>query len=128
MQNTTATTDGFWFFTQYKKAITNAEILRDLRREYRAADYIVWFFVVISETNDGDKFIDRTFRCILSRKFQSLCVDSRFYFKNDDIVPSLEQAEVRGWIWQGCYVWGMLLRFNMTSLMTSNLHLINTSK
>ena len=69
MQNTTATTDGVWFFTQYKKAITNAEILWDLRREYRAADYIVWFFVVISETNDGDKFIDRTFRCILSKKF-----------------------------------------------------------
>ena len=87
---------GSYPFAQYKKAITNAEILRDLRREYRATDYIVLFLVVISETNDGDKFIDRTFICILSRKFQSLCVDSRFYFKNDDIVPSLEQAEVRG--------------------------------
>ena len=60
---------GSYPFAQYKKAITNAEILRDLRREYRATDYIVLFLVVISETNDGDKFIDRTFRCILSKKF-----------------------------------------------------------
>ena len=82
-------------FTQFRNTITNPEILRDLRRAYGSIDHIDLFPAAISEVNDGEKLLGRTFGCILSKTFQELRDGDRFYYENDDVVSPLQQAEVK---------------------------------
>ena len=82
-------------FRQFRNTITNPEILRDLRRAYGSIDHIDLFPAAISEVNDGEKLLDRTFGCILSKTFQELRDGDRFYYENDDVLSPLQQAEVK---------------------------------
>ena len=82
-------------FTQFRNTITNPEILKDLRRAYGSIDHIDLFPAAISEVNDGEKLLGRTFGCILSKTFQELRDGDRFYYENDDVVSPLQQAEVK---------------------------------
>ena len=82
-------------FTKFRNTITNPEILRDLQRAYGNIDHVDLFPAAISETNDGNKLLGRTFGCILSKTFQDLREGDRFYYENDGVVSPLQQAEVK---------------------------------
>ena len=83
-------------FDIFRNTITNPQIRRDLQRAYgNPNNHIDLFAAGISETNDGDKLLGRTFGCILGRTFRELREGDRFYYENGDVVTVRQQREVR---------------------------------
>ena len=58
-------------------------------------NHIDIFAAGISESNDGDKLLGRTFGCILSKTFQALRNGDRFYYENENVVSVAQQKKLR---------------------------------
>ena len=83
-------------FSIFGNTITNPEILDDLKEAYGSPEnHIDLFPAAISETNDGDKLLGRTFGCILRKTFKDLREGDRFYFENPQVVSLPKQREVK---------------------------------
>ena len=83
-------------FDIFSNTITNAETRRRLPKAYGSPDnHIDLFPAAISEDNDGNRLLGRTFGCILAKTFESLREDDRFYYKNEDVVTLQQQREVK---------------------------------
>ena len=83
-------------FNIFSNTITNSETLTRLRTAYGSPDnHIDLFAAAISEDNDGDKLLGRTFGCILAKTFEALREGDRFYYENGDIVTLPQQREVK---------------------------------
>ena len=91
-----ATQSGSNPFTKFSNTITNPQILEDLQSAYGTLDnHIDLFAAAISESNDGNKLLGRTFGCILSRNFDEIRKGDRFYFENDEIFSTSQQTEIK---------------------------------
>ena len=70
--------------------------MRDLWKAYGSPNnHLDLFALGISETNDGNRLLGRTFGCILRKTFQDLRDGDRFYYENADVVTLPQQREVR---------------------------------
>lgn len=79
----------------FSNTITNPKILDDLKNIYRTPEnHIDLFAAGISESNDGNKLLGRTFGCILSKTFQALRDGDRFYYKND-VLSLAQQKQIK---------------------------------
>ena len=80
----------------FSNTITNPKILDDLKNIYRTPEnHIDLFTAGISESNDGNKLLGRTFGCILSKTFQALRDGDRFYYKNEDVLSLAQQKQIK---------------------------------
>ena len=80
----------------FSNTITNPKILDDLKNIYRTPEnHIDLFAAGISESNDGNKLLGRTFGCILSKTFQALRDGDRFYYKNEDVLSLAQQKQIK---------------------------------
>ena len=67
-----------------------------MRRAYGSPyNHIDLFPAAISEDNDGNKLLGRTFGCILAKTFEALGEGDRFYYENEDVVTLKQQREVK---------------------------------
>ena len=83
-------------FSIFSNTITNPQILEDLKEAYGSPDnHVDLFAAAISEANDGEKLLGRTFGCILSKTFEALRNGDRFYYERDAIVSPKQQAEIK---------------------------------
>ena len=83
-------------FSIFRNTITNPAIIDALEEAYKSpSSHIDFFAAGISETNDGQKLLGRTFGCIMSRTFQALRDGDRFYYENKEIFSLAQQNEVR---------------------------------
>ena len=83
-------------FSIFRNTITNPAIIDALQRVYGSPDnHIDLFPAGISEANDGQGLLGRTFGCIMSRTFQALRDGDRFYYENKDIFSVEQQNEIR---------------------------------
>ena len=83
-------------FSIFRNTITNPAIIDALQRVYGSPDnHIDLFPAGISEANDGQGLLGRTFGCIMSRTFQALRDGDRFYYENKDIFSVEQQNEIK---------------------------------
>ena len=83
-------------FDIFKNTITNPQIRNDLWKAYGSPNnHLDLFALGISETNDGNRLLRRTFGCILRKTFQDLRDGDRFYYENTYVVTLPQQREVR---------------------------------
>ena len=79
-------------FDIFSNTITNPETRTRLRKAYGSHDnHIDLFPAAISEDNDGNRLLGRTFGRILVKTFEALREDDRFYCKNEDVVTLQQQ-------------------------------------
>ena len=83
-------------FSIFRNTITNPAIIDALQKVYGSPDnHIDLFAAGISESNDGQGLLGRTFGCIMSRTFQALRDGDRFYYENKDIFSVEQQNEIK---------------------------------
>ena len=83
-------------FSIFKNTITNPAIIDALQDAYVSPDsHIDLFPLGISEANDGQALLGRTFGCIMSSTFQALRDGDRFYYENKDIFSAEQQNQIR---------------------------------
>ena len=83
-------------FDIFSNTITNPKTRTRLRNVYGSPDnHIDLFPAAISEDNDRNKLLGRTFGCILAKTFEALREGTRFYYENEDVVTLQQQREVK---------------------------------
>ena len=88
-------------FDIFSNTITNPETRTRLLKSYGSPDnHIDLFPAAISEDNDGNKLLGRTFGCILAKTFEALREGDHSIMKMKMLLPCNNKENLRELPWQ----------------------------